>query len=394
MKKKIDLSEIPQKNGHYDWKHSIGCSCAFEHTNVQGVLTILDYRSNGKISEVKISYQDIETWISTTQLRTGGIGGKLKIFSPDYQYEIGQIIRAKTDLLILARMKKLQDNRHRKIYTYKCLCCGMENSTTEAILRKGSGCPYCSGRKIQVGINDITTTDPWMIPFFKSKEEASKYTKGSMTEIFPYCPVCGKQQTKSKSIANLYYSHRSGCVCDTYMSFPEQVIFNLLLQSNIKFIHRVTQKELDWAQTYEYDFYLPDYHLIIEAHGAQHYQEHGFGTVGGKTLCEEQKNDSMKQELAEKNGLQYIAIDCQKSKIDYILKNINLSPLADIIDIENVNKDELYNNVLLYKKNLLKDMLKENNTYSKQQLQDKLHVSYPILIRLLDMINMEVKKIA
>ena len=121
MKKKIDLSEIPQKNGHYDWKHSIGCSCAFEHTNVQGVLTILDYRSNGKNSEVKISYQDIETWISTTQLRTGGIGGKFKIFSPDYQYEIGQIIHAKTDLLILARMKKLQDNRYRKIYTYKCV---------------------------------------------------------------------------------------------------------------------------------------------------------------------------------------------------------------------------------------------------------------------------------
>lgn len=387
--KKIDLSNIPQKNNHYDWKNSIGCTCNFEHTNIKGTLKIIDYRSNGKNSELKIAFNDIEVWIDSTKLRTGGIGGKLKIFTSDYQYQINQILHLKTDLLILKREKKQIDNRQRKIYTYKCLQCGEINTTTEAILRKGSGCPYCANKKVKIGINDIPTTDPWMIPYFKDQQEASKYTKGSTAEIFPYCPVCRKQQTKSKKIYQIYSSHHSGCSCDTYMSFPEQVIFNLLLQNNINFIHRATKKELVWAENYEYDFYIPSFNIIIEAHGLQHYDTHGFSTLGGKSLVEEQNNDKIKQDLANQNHINYFVIDCRKSKLDFILNNIFSSDLKDILNLKIINKNALYDNILIYKKNKLKQFLAEKEKYQKNQLQKELQISSSTLNKLIEMIEKE-----
>lgn len=383
--KSINLSNIPLKAGHYDWKHSINKSCDFKFGKYEGTLLITDYKSNGKTSFVKIQYKDIEDWIPTSQLKNGSIGGKLKFFTSDFYYNINDILHCKTDIQILSREIRREDERNRKYYTYKCLTCGEINTTTEAILKENKGCPYCAGRLVKAGINDITITAPWMIPFFENEEEASKYTHGSVKEIFPYCPVCRKKQTKPKKIYYLYESHHSGCSCDTYMSFPEQVVFNLLTQNNIYFIHRATKKELPWAKEYEYDFYLPNQNIIIETHGAQHYNEHGFADVGGKTLEEQQCIDLNKENLAKDNDIYYYVIDCRKSNLDFILTNILTSPLAKELNLTVINKDELHRNVLIYKQKQLQQILKQEPLISKKDLTKRLSVSPLILNRLLAM---------
>lgn len=43
------------------------------------------------------------------------------------------------------------------------------------------------------GVNDITTTDPWMIPFFINKELAKEYYHGNRKDkINLVCPDCGR----------------------------------------------------------------------------------------------------------------------------------------------------------------------------------------------------------
>lgn len=389
MIKEIDLSNIPKKGSFYNWSQSVGCSCPFIYGKEHGILSIIDYRVMGKNSEVKIKYKDNEGWIQTSALKRCQIGGIIKLFTADFYYNIGDILHCKTDIQIIDREYIKKDNRNRKLYTYKCLSCGQENQTFEAQLKELKGCPYCAGRIVKEGLNDITTTAPWMIGFFSSPQEASKYTKNSMTKIFPYCPVCRRKQTKEKTISELYNLHKSGCTCDTYMSFPEQVMFNLLAQNDIYFIHRATKKELPWANNYEYDFFIPNKNIIIEMHGAQHYEEHGFSSLGGKTLQEEQLNDQNKQLLAEQNGINYFVIDCRKSNLDFILNNIINSNILEFLSIEIKDKNQLYVNSLINIKNKLKKLKIINPNISKQELIKQLDISPKILNYLLDIIKKE-----
>lgn len=387
MIKEIDLSNIPKKGSFYNWSQSVNCSCPFSYGKEQGVLSIIDYRVVGKNSEVKIKYKDNEGWIQTSALKRCQIGRIIKLFTVDFYYNIGDIIHCNTDLKILNRKYVRKDNRNRKLYTYQCLTCNEINQTFEATLKELKGCPYCAGRIVKKGINDIPTTAPWMIPFFASVEEASQYTKGSTKKIFPYCPVCRQQQKKEKEICQLYHYPKSGCICDTYMSFPEQIIYNILIQNNINFIHRATKKELPWAQNYEYDFYLPNFNIIIETHGAQHYQEHGFKSLGGKTLQEEQDNDKQKEQLANNNNIKYYIIDCQKSNIDYILNNFKNTDLIDVLSIKNIDKNQLYENGLINIKKKLLLLLKTNSNINKKELMEQLDISSKTLEYLLNIIN-------
>lgn len=73
-------------------------------------------------------------------------------------------------------------------------------------------------------------------------------------------------------------------------------------------------KDLDIRHTTElklgndryYDIYLPDYNLLVEVHGEQHYVENDFFK---RTLEEEQKNDRMKEEFAKELGYDYMVVD-------------------------------------------------------------------------------------
>lgn len=385
MNKSIDLSNIPKRGSFYNWSQSIGRSCAFTYNKITGILTIIDYKSDGKNGFVKIQYDDKIAWLNTSAFKRCQIGGVFKFFTSDFHYQVGDIIHCKTDLKILDRQYKYKNDRQRKLYTYQCLTCKQIHETFEQQLNEFKGCPYCSGKIVKAGVNDITTTAPWMIGFFDSTAQASQYTAKSTCKIFPRCPVCGRKQTKEKSICDLYYSHTSGCICDSYMSFAEQIIFNLLTQNNIYFIHRATKKELPWAQKYEYDFYLPQQKIIIEAHGAQHYESHGFSTVGGKTLQEEQINDENKQLLAQQQSINYFIIDCRKSNLDFILKNIEESGLLKTLNLIVKDKNQLYNNILNTLKEKLKQLMIEQN-FNKTQLIQKLDISSKTLNYLLKII--------
>lgn len=252
----------------------------------------------------------------------------------EYKYKVGDIIEhddSKFEILDIIKGNKNTDCK----YKYKCLKCGFIGLKTSAKLDL-RGCPCCSNKIIQKGINDIATTNPEMIHYFKNKEDIYKYGKGSHKKVFMVCPECGSE--KEMRVEQLFTQGFSCPQCSDGISYPEKIMYGLLKQLNVNFITQLSKNNFDWCNKYKYDFYLLDYNTIIETHGEQHYNKSFSRRDGCKTLEQQKKIDLYKQNLALINGIEnYIIIDCSKSDLDYIKPNILKSKLNEMFDLNNIN---------------------------------------------------------
>ncbi len=97
-----------------------------------------------------------------------------------------------------------------------------------------------------------------------------------------------------------------GCsVCNA--SKGELKIFHYLTNKKVKFIREYS---IDKSK-YRYDFYLPDYNLLIEYHGGQHYFPVEFWG-GEEGLWERRFADRCKRSLARRNGYSMLTIPYTK----------------------------------------------------------------------------------
>ena len=104
---------------------------------------------------------------------------------------IGQYVNAKTKVLVRCKIDG---------YTW--------NADPRKIMR-GSQCSVCLNRIVITGINDVATTRPDLIQYFKHKEEAYVYASGSEKYIDVVCPKCGYED--NIRVANL---SRFGFACN------------------------------------------------------------------------------------------------------------------------------------------------------------------------------------
>lgn len=170
------------------------------------------------------------------------------------------------------------------------------------------------------------TTNPELAKLLADHNDGYKYMQNSNLKLKWKCPDCG-EAVGYKITSNVLKKGVSCHFCGQGKSFPERVVMYLLKSINIAFD---TEKSFKWTQGKRYDFYLPEYNILIETHGLQHYEN-----VKGRnrSLEEEQENDQQKYELAMKNGInKYIVIDCRKSDFDYIKNNIIQSSLFNSIN--------------------------------------------------------------
>lgn len=150
----------------------------------------------------------------------------------DYYYNVGDnIIDDSRELRIIEReiRSTVKDDSvmNRKWYKYRCIKCGNENWISEYRLKRKAGCNACcaSPQKVVRGINDIATTDAWMIPYIKNKEDAYKYNKSSGKCIDFVCPYCGK--IYNKPIQYVFRKKHLSCICSDGISFPNKFILKL-----------------------------------------------------------------------------------------------------------------------------------------------------------------------
>ena len=196
--------------------------------------------------------------------------------------------------------------------------------------QQGDRCPYCCNKKVLKGYNDIATTDPWMIDLGMSIEDAETHTHSSGKRIVVKCPNCKKE--KEIIIYSVFIGKSIRCSCSDGTPYAEKFIISLLDQLDIKYKH-----DSYWIENKRYDFYLPDYNIILECHGMQHY-DYGFDGCGGDTLQEVQENDKYKRELALNNGINhYIELDCRKSEFEFIKTSILNSELNNIFDLNKID---------------------------------------------------------
>lgn len=193
---------------------------------------------------------------------------------------------------------------------------------------KQRGIPKYNKWKVVKGVNDIATTHPDHAKYFLNDEDKYKYSYGVKQCVDIICPIC-------KCIRNvridIFTRTAFSCpACGDNGSYPNKFIHEFLRQlSQYKQILFKPEKIFAWSKNINnttsrrsYDFYLSfPQAIIIEAHGAQHYDASFCSIPGARTLKEERENDLFKYNLAISNGIlndNYVVLNCSKSNKEWI----------------------------------------------------------------------------
>ncbi len=344
--RKIDLTKLPTNSNGIKWKECIGYKIPFTYEETTGELEIIEYLGDGLL---KVLFEAELFTMHTWNIKHCHLGKYLDYRTSKFKIEIGEIFKnLNRDLTILdreIRNKKIRNNNIKKEKWYKYICndCGYIGWKIESsILKQNTGCPCCQKNShivLRKGVNDIATTEPWMVKYFKNKEDSEKYVKTSTANVDMVCPFCGK--VHNKSIALLRANKGLACVCKDKKSYNEKFIYNLLEQLNIDFLDEVSFK---WCvfkaynqnrnATGIYDFVIESIKLIIECDGDWHNR---YNTLSGKTKDESKYIDDMKDELAKINGYKIIRIDCKITDNKYITNGILNSDLNSFFDLSTIN---------------------------------------------------------
>lgn len=197
------------------------------------------------------------------------------------------------------------------------------------ITHNHQGCPYCRGRYFIVGESDLMTVYPDIAKLLLNPEEGRTMSKCCDKKAKFKCPCCGA--ISEHMISNVVRRGFSCPVCSDGISYPNKFAASMFTQLHVEFIHEFS---FDNA-SYRYDFYLPEFNIIVEMHGRQHYEQWGRSS---RTLEEEQLNDKNKMDFAIDMGISdYIVIDARYSDINYISKNILESDLKNTFNLSIVN---------------------------------------------------------
>lgn len=274
-------------------------------------------------------------------------------------------------------------NMDKKIQV-KCLIDGYTWNADPRKLFRGVQCAVCANRKVISGINDIATTRPDLVKYFKNQDESTKYTVGSEKIIDVICPECGyedtirignlsrfgfscngcyenkygrkrvspgywNQDTMTEYLKENYPGYKlldiqtsdsgeggylkafikcpnnnhepywaywtniiSGCMCslcylEDSMSRGEHMAESIFQKYNIVFISQKRFNDCKDIYTLPFDFYLPDYNLVVEIMGEQH--EHPVKHFGGEeSFIKCIKHDKMKRDYLEQNNINILDI--------------------------------------------------------------------------------------
>ena len=189
----------------------------------------------------------------------------------------------------------------RKPLKFRHNICGCEfDMIANNFLKSSLPCPDCDNR-IKI------TTDVF-------KQEVYDLVGDEYSVLGEYHNAHAKIQLKHNKCGYIYDGCRNmflkGHRCpQCYSSRGEEKISRFFQKKNIEYKPQKTFKDLVGlgGGYLKYDFFIPDYKLLIEYNGEQHYKPvEAFG--GEKQLEIQQEHDRRKREYAENNGFQFIEI--------------------------------------------------------------------------------------
>lgn len=346
---KVFLDSLPKKDGIgalkgrsvIDWINSIGYKVKFIYKDIGGEVEITKFDKRSR--KLSLKYKDIEEFnISAAGFSKCSLGKLLGKYTVDFKIEIGVNLKDnRRDLTITEReyRQRVHTNGmsiiNDKWYKHTCNKCGWtEGWIIENALLNGIGCSCCcaSPQILVQGINDIPTTDPWMVKYFQDGcEEAKLYTRASGKKIYAICPDCGEIRKNPISIHQIYCNKSISCPCGDGQSYPNKFMYSLLKQLNIIF---KSEYSPEWIKPRRFDFYIPSKKIIIEMDGEFHFRDNG---MNGITAEESQKIDTGKDRKAFEHEIYVIRINSKFSKLKSIKDNILESKLSEIFNLSNID---------------------------------------------------------
>jgi len=358
--KKMFTENLPKWNngcyiGKINWEKSIGYKVFFIYDNLIGWINIIKY-IKGKQPKVKILYKSKEAMLLTSCFSNCIIGEILGKKTKDFKIEIGTHYKDSQRDITITDMKREQNENGKwsKLYKYTCNVCGFDCGEhyyprdkkykdelwigESNLLKHKQGCSCCHSVIVVNGINDVITTDPWMIPYI-GKECAKTHTHGSNDKVQVTCTDCGRIRDKKIEINKIYTYKSIGCSCSDSVSYPNKIAYSLLEQLNqiYKFDYLEHEYSPEWIGLKRYDNYFiyQKKQYILEMDGKWHSKDN---KMSGQTKYKSKAIDDYKDEQARLHGIEVIRIDCTISDLNFIKQNVlsnnNINNLFDLRKID------------------------------------------------------------
>ena len=182
----------------------------------------------------------------------------------------------------------------------------------------GEGCPKC-GNSLKTGRQSKSPKKYIQECREKGLDLPIEDYKNSHTKIKHKCSK-GHLYLQSPDM-HITPNRLTGCpICNE--SHGERFIRNYLDKHHIKYIPQKRFHDLKDKTYLSYDFYLPDYNILIEYQGEQHYiSKDYFG--GDKQFKNQQKHDKLKRDYAKNNGYKLLELHYSLDTQDKVDKYLN-----------------------------------------------------------------------
>lgn len=197
-------------------------------------------------------------------------------------------------------------------------------TTPMSHLQCSGGCTECKNEKTKIRFSK-SKSGKYLSNNFISKEFDKNKNSISIHEISLNSGkkvwwICSNCKNSYEARVSDRIGHNSGCPkCKS--SKGEKEIINTLNKNNIIFKHQYLFKDLIIGKgRYKCDFYLPQYNMIIEFDGQQHFNYNNRGWNTKKNHIETLRRDQIKNQFCKDNKIKLIRIPYTKQdQIEEIL---------------------------------------------------------------------------
>lgn len=203
----------------------------------------------------------------------------------------------------------------------KCKECGKEWKITPNKLLHGRNCSNCNKQtRLEIKRKEFHNCieKRWNITLI------TKYM-GANSPISYICHKCGREHTISHA-SNLWKRRPPCPICNK--SIHENEIAEWLDLHNIEYIRECVFYKCKYVENLKYDFYIPEYNLVIEYQGEQHFFPVNFKGGNYDATADFKKSqirDGLKREYCKKHSVKMIEIPYfEQDKINEILSELFL----------------------------------------------------------------------
>lgn len=185
---------------------------------------------------------------------------------------------------------------------------------------KKTGCPYCSGRRIVPGVNDLATTHHDLTAQLVDQSLASVISKGTDTPVLWQCPD-NPEHTWLAAPSNRVKP--SGCpTCYRRHNNPSQTLLTEMVKALVPTSVVLSDDRTILPSGKELDIVIPDHHLAIEFNGVLHHSEGVAIELGSRSKPYPYDYHAKKTQEARSRGYQLIHVweDDWKHKRNLVLR--------------------------------------------------------------------------